>query len=93
MPYVGPTSKQRVAAGSGGLTTGELTYQLQQVVQTFLLDRQRVGELTYSALAGVLGALDGCKADFIDRILLPYEAVKCATNGDCWDARLIATNR
>jgi len=94
MPYVNEASKQRVASGSGGLGSGELTYQLQQVIQGFLLDRLRInGQIRYDDLGDVTHALVLCQADFVDRIVLPYEAVKCATNGDVWDSRLIATNR
>jgi hypothetical protein len=94
MPYVDDASKRRVEVGSGSLTVGELTYGLQQVVQDFLLDRVRCeGTLRYEHCAQVLGALEGCKADFVDRVLLPYEATKAAQNGDVWDVRLIATNR
>lgn len=93
MPYVNETQKQRVAVGAGSLTTGELTYALQQVINAHLLDRLRIGALTFQQLAEVVGALECCKADFIDRILMPYEARKAAENGDVWDAKLIATNR
>ena len=91
MPYVNQEARDRIDRGHCPETVGELTYELQQLVQRYLLRLNR--PLHYSDHAEVLAALKGCEADFIDRILLPYEATKAAENGDVWDARLIATNR
>ena len=91
MPYVTHEARNRIDRGHCPETVGELTYEMQQLAQRYLLRLDR--ELHYSDHAEVLAALEGCKADFIDRILMPYEATKCAENGDCWDERLIATNR
>ena len=63
---------------------GVLTYQIQQAIQNFLLAE----DVSYARLAAVLGCLEGAKADFIDRVLLPYEHVKCKDNGDVWQTSL-----
>jgi hypothetical protein len=66
------------------LNVGQLTYQLQQVLLTFIEDR----ELKYQTLAECLGALEGAKLDLIERVVKPYEAKKAEENGDVWPASL-----
>lgn len=62
-------------------TVGELTYLITRTVQRYLTEHG----ITYSTQAQVLGALEGAKADFIRRVLNPYEATKERENGDVWE--------
>lgn len=86
MPYITDQHKKLLAAEDSfgrlrkRLTAGELTYCLQQVLKDYLGK-----DFRYEDLAVCLGALEGAKADFIDRIVLPYEHNKRKENGDCWD--------
>lgn len=66
------------------MDVGELTYSLQQIICAYVDDQA----LRYQQIAEVLGALEGCKLDFIERIVLPYEQKKLAENGDVWPASL-----
>lgn len=93
MPYIAESARLDYAPGAylRADNVGTLTFQLQQLVQDYLLLAHQMhgGTLRYADLAEVLGAIEGAKADFIDRILLPYEACKAAENGDVWDPRLV----
>lgn len=64
---------------------GELTYLLQQEIVKYLTNMG----LSYQTLAEVLGSMEGLRADFVDRVLLPYERAKRLQNGDVWPDALI----
>ncbi len=80
MPYITKNRRDQIARGLTVHGPGELTYQLQQVINDFLSDFG----VEYRTIAECLGALEGCKADFIDQVLLPYEAKKRKENGTVW---------
>jgi hypothetical protein len=40
--------------------------------------------LSYERIALTLGAIEGLRADFIRRVVTPYEKRKCKENGDVW---------
>jgi hypothetical protein len=91
MPYIAEARKQKLDVGrtthwippNVPIDAGELTYCLQQELKRFLGNRP--GGYHYADLAVALGALEGTKADFIDRVLLPYEHDKREQNGDVWE--------
>ena len=80
MPYIEPKIRVMLGAGVYPRDVGELTYVIQQTINNYLSEHR----LRYQALAEVLGALEGAKADFINRVLLPYETKKRKENGDVW---------
>jgi hypothetical protein len=86
MPYIDDPTKRYLDDGSNcrgrvpAQTAGQLTYKLQQELLHYIEDHG----LTYETLAVCLGALESTKADLIERVLIPYEARKCAVNGDVW---------
>ena len=87
MPYLSDSHKKLMARDDAygrrrqPITAGELTYCHQRTLKEFLDVRP---EYRYEDLAMCLGALEGCRTDFINRILLPYEQAKKEENGDCW---------
>lgn len=90
MPYVDDHAKARLPQypQPNELPTalphngGQLTYLITRQIQAYL---QSIGDnLGYENLAVILGSLEGAKADFIDRVLLPYEHKKREQNGDVW---------
>lgn len=83
MPYLTDDRKSELAAGESALTAGDLTFEIQQSILTYLGEQPN-----YQTMAEVLGALEGAKADFIERVLKPYEAKKRIANGDVWPAEL-----
>lgn len=60
---------------------GHLTYLLTKQIQRYVAKNG----IRYATHAQVLGALEGAKADFIRRVLTPYEAAKERENGDVWE--------
>lgn len=86
MPYTESDSRNDTApyvpSANGA---GDLTFQLQQVIQQYLLERL---PLRYAAIAVVTGALTQCQRDFDERVVEPYERRKRIQNGDVWDERL-----
>jgi len=70
-------------------TAGQLTYLITRQIQAYLESASARG-VGYENLAVVMGALEGAKADFISRVLLPYEATKIEDNGDVWPAHLLS---
>lgn len=91
MPYISSQRRRTIQKGMNGdgrgvvpgdglLTPGELTYVLQQVVKNYITDR----DLSYTTLVEAMGALEGCRADFVNRVLIPFEEGKRVENGDVW---------
>lgn len=81
MPYLTAAAKARIDAGALPITAGELTYCLTRAAQGYLKSQPA---LRYEDIAVVLGAIEGAKIDFVDRVVLPYEARKRHENGDVW---------
>lgn len=85
MPYIDKQRRRMIDQGLNLNTTpGDLTYQMQQLLQNYL----EGNGLSYARLAECLGALEGAKLDFIERVVKPYEQQKLQKNGDVWPAEL-----
>jgi hypothetical protein len=85
MPYIDASMKAdlksfRLSIGRAG----ELTYLLQQELLEYIQARG----LSYQTIAECLGALEGAKADLIERVVKPYEERKRHINGDVWPEEL-----
>lgn len=92
MPYIVEQDKNDIAEVmlvSGKLpvakTAGELNYLFTRLVNDYLQSKG----LNYQHINDCVGALDGAKAEFQDRIVRPYENTKIKANGDAYDANLI----
>jgi hypothetical protein len=59
---------------------GELTFQVTCVVQQYLIEHG----LEYQRIAEITGALAQAQRDFDERVVVPYEHLKCLANGDVW---------
>lgn len=81
MPYVKEKVRKELDAGGAALKPGELTYKFQRDIQRYLDSR---GGVNYQVCTEIIGALEGMKADFIRRVLDPYEEQKQKENGDVW---------
>jgi hypothetical protein len=92
MPYICDDCKDALLENpydSGG-SVGELTFKLTGTIACYLDMRlEEEGELFYSDLSEVLAALESAKADFIERVLMPYELKKRLENGDVWGENVI----
>lgn len=91
MPYV-PADQKNLAPWYRTLNVGNLTYELQQLVQAYLLDRMHDDpeqHLRYAHLSEAKAALLGCYDDLQQRLVAPYEERKCLENGDVWSPELL----
>ena len=79
MPYIDP--KDRIASAVAPLTAGELNYAITKLVIGFVRQKR----LSYQTINDVLGALDGASKEFYRRVVVPYENMKIAANGDVYD--------
>lgn len=90
MPHVRVTDRAcRPSSVVPAENVGQLTFQLTAVLQDYILERTSCRPLSqqyvdYALLAECLGALEGCRADFLDSVLVPYEQRKKVENGDVW---------
>lgn len=88
MPYINKHQRHHVRATREAKTVGELTFLIQDDIKTYLDEVVAcTGTFRYSDLAACLGALEGAKADFIQRVLMPYEEKARERNGDVWGVR------
>ena len=86
MPYITQQRRTSIANGEQPGSSGELNYQLTQVIRTYLLacGATSLG-ITYATLNDIIGALDACKLEFYRRVVVPYEERKRVANGDIYD--------
>lgn len=95
MPYIGHARRVDIVEDrSAPVTVGELTYVIQQELCAYLENKTLCPSegkpLSYAMLGECLAALEGAKADFIHRVLLPYEKRKRKENGEAWGTSLLA---
>lgn len=81
MPYISHEARQHIDNGFPPANVGELTYALTLPIRRYL----RFRPAKFSVYAEVLAALASVANEFKRRVLDPYEDMKCAENGDCWD--------
>ena len=78
MPYIKECRKQWALVNPVG--SGELNYKLTQAV----IDYIAANKLSYGTINDVVGALECAKAEFLRRIVTPYENKKLYENGDVY---------
>ena len=82
MPYIPPDRRHELRpACEPAIGPGELNYQITSLIRQYLDSRWKVD---YRALNDVLGALEGAKAEFYRRVVVPFEEEKRAANGDVY---------
>lgn len=79
MPYITP-ERRFALSEEEPQTAGELNYLLTCLVKNYVTDHG----LNYAIINDVVGALEGCKAEFQRRVVAPYEDKKIVENGDCY---------
>ena len=77
-PYI-PT-KDRAFARESPQTPGELNYAISMILLNYIA----IQPATYAALNDCLGALEGAKAEFYRRVVVPFEEGKKDSNGDIY---------
>lgn len=84
MPYIKPEARGRIIEGGHPETVGELNYAITQLVLDYLDTRAPNHAPSYAHYNEVLGVLEAVKLELYRRCVAPYEARKCAENGDCY---------
>lgn len=62
------------------ITEGEVNYVLTRLVLAWV----REHPMSYRTLNAALGIFEAAKLEFYRRVVAPYEAEKCAANGDVY---------
>lgn len=81
MPYIKIDDRKRLDGGDKPGTAGELNYMLTKLVDNYLTEK---GELRYSHINEVVGALECAKLELYRRIAAPYEDSKLSRSGDVY---------
>jgi hypothetical protein len=81
MPYI--KKCERRLAAENPINPGELNYALTKVALEYLDEFP----LNYAKLNEIVGAFDLAKAEFIRRVVAPYEDKKRDENGDVYPER------
>ncbi len=80
MPYITQRRRDDLDVDGTPGDVGELTYALQRVIKEYIDARPT----RFYVFAEVMAGIECVKADFVEQVLLPYEARKRAENGDVW---------
>jgi hypothetical protein len=81
MPYIKTDSKCELLSWERHpATPGELNYMLTALLVNYLGDHGT----NYTTLNSIIGALECAKQEFYRRVVVPYERVKEAQNGDVY---------
>jgi hypothetical protein len=78
MPYI--QKHRRKEATIQPVSAGELNFAVTQLVINYI----ETHSLSYTTINDVVGVLDLAKAEFIRRVVVPYEEKKKETNGDVY---------
>ena len=89
MPYLKPERRQEinrdVAGFSVAKTAGELNYLFTLLCTGYLMEKGELnGKISYQDLNDIIGALEGAKAEFYRRVVVPFEDLKIKENGDVY---------
>lgn len=76
MPYI---TKQEE-----GILEAENAGELNFLITELIIDYMKKHGVQYKYINDVIGALEGSKAEFYRRIVIPYEDTKLAVNGDVY---------
>lgn len=76
MPYITQEARKDCQL----INSGNLNFTLTQIVNQYL----QINGRRYQTMNDIVGALEGCKAEFQRRIVNPYEDEKLQENGDVY---------
>lgn len=85
MPYIPLGKRRALDTGAHAGTPGELNYQITRIIVQYLEDHP----VRYDELNAIVGAVENAKAEFLRRVVAPYEDAKCRENGDVYPAGIL----
>ena len=80
MPYISQSLKDLIELGQPIHTAGELNYILTRIIRNYWINSAE----NYQVINDIIGALEGSKAEFQRRVVIPYEEKKIQENGDVY---------
>lgn len=80
MPYISAKARHSLVEGRFPTTPGELNYTFTEAILTYMAVKGQ----SYSTFNDILGAVEGAKAEFYRRVVVPYEEIKRKENGDVY---------
>lgn len=83
MPYIEIADRSR--ASECPRSPGELNFAITRLLDFYATD----GAFCYARLNDCLGALEGAKAEFYRRVVVPYEERRKAAAGDVYTKRIV----
>ena len=86
MPYLKSERKEQLKLGAVPATPGDLNYLFTKLILEYLDNNG----LSYYTINDVVGALECCKQEFYQRLVVPYERLKARTNGDVYEYHSIS---
>jgi hypothetical protein len=81
MPYIPEDARVRLEGSGKPQTPGELNYLITRLMDDYLTEK---GELRYSHVNEVIGALECAKLELYRRVAVPYEERKREEAGDVY---------
>ena len=92
MPYITQDKRKEVSPNAYGVlpaeNAGQLNYQITELILMYLDNSEapinEKPKVNYQLLNDVIGALEGAKAEFYRRVVVPYEDLKIKENGDVY---------
>jgi len=79
MPYI-PKQDRNRDTKAHPKNPGQLNWILTDAIVWYLKDHGQ----SYQTINDILGALEGCKLEFVRRVVNPYEARKASENTDVY---------
>lgn len=78
MPYITKKEREALVLGRPLENAGQLNYCISVLILAYLETKG----MKYQTLNDIIGALEGAKAEFYRRVVIPYEDQKMKENGD-----------
>lgn len=85
MPYILPSVRDEMAVGREPQNAGELNYAITRLVIRYIAQQG----MNYQKINDVVGALEGAKQEFYDRVARPYKNRKLIENGDVYPSEAV----
>lgn len=80
MPYIKQDRRNEIASGGDPENAGELNFAITNLITNYMDEEP----LNYSLVNEIVGVLECAKAEFIRRVVVPYEGTKIRDNGDVY---------
>lgn len=86
MPYIDPDDRAVLEPKPSAEATkaGELNFQISRLLNDYTIKHG----LSYATMNDVVGVMEAAKLEYYRRVVVPYEMLKLAENGDVYEKTL-----